>query len=61
MAYGKELLDLTLEYRISIESQSSGVQASGRTPEEIGKEYERVLLNMLAPDLADIAPEHGGG
>ena len=54
MAFGKQLLDLTLEYRDSTEGK-----AASRAPEEISAEYEQVILRLLAPDLADIAPEHG--
>ena len=63
MGFGKELLDLTVEYMRSLETRATvwdsiamGAPA-GRDPEVIAADYERVIMSILAPDMADIAPE----
>lgn len=51
MTPGEKLLGLTLEYRDAIENpvtlRAYGLEYEGRTPAEIGAEYEAVLREML--------------
>lgn len=52
MSTGEKLLALTLEYRDAIENpvtlEQLGLSYNGRTPAEIGQEYEDVLRQISA-------------
>lgn len=63
MEFGKKLLDLTLEYKASVDARdpqwdrvAPGGTPVGREPADIAADYENVILNLLAPDVANSHP-----